>query len=288
MSLSVHSRHSRPYLLVIIVLCVFDMLLAVVLFTLPSRVLTVAFLDVGQGDAVFVETPGGAQLLYDAGPPSGAVVRELARVMPFWDRTLDVVLLSHPDLDHVGGFPDVLARYRVGVVLAQTDETSPPLVRAGEMLARQGVGTIIPERGMVIELDDGITLEILYPISGEVFRETNSGSVVVRLSYGETSFLLSGDLPEAGEMRLVRLEGGMLASTVLKLGHHGSRTSSSEAWLRAVSPSLAVVSAGRENRYGHPHREVLDRMEMFGIPVYSTADSGSVVIQSDGTLVRRK
>jgi competence protein ComEC len=250
--------------------------------------LIVAFLDIGQGDAVFVEAPNGNQLLYDAGPPSGAVLSALSDVMPFYDRSIDVAVLSHPDMDHIGGFADVFTRYDVDVLLESgASSTNGVFDVVEERIVTHHIPRFIAKRGMIIDLGDGVFADILYPDRDTTGMETNSASIVMRLRYGSTSFLFSGDLPQPEEDHLVSLDGRSLRSEILKLGHHGSRTSSSGRWLRAVSPSVAIVSAGKDNRYGHPHKEVTDTLSSLGVPLLITWQEGTIVFMSDGRTVTR-
>ncbi len=248
-----------------------------------SGQLTVAFLDVGQGDAVYIEGPNGNQVLYDAGPPSGEALRSLSTVMPFWDRSLDVIILSHPDQDHIGGFPEILRRYRVSTAIepgsVSNNGTHAEVERA---ITAEGATHLLARRGMTIDLGDGAILEVLYPDRDMSHMETNSSSIVLRVRYGETAFLLSGDLPINVENYLAMTEGNELHADVFKLGHHGSRTSSGEAFLAAVHPSLAVGSMGRGNSYGHPHKETLERLKKAGIPLLRTDEEGTIVLHSDG------
>ncbi len=276
------------FLVLVVLLVLVDIVIVVVSTRAHPATLRVSFLDVGQGDAVLIEAPNGNQLLYDAGPPSGAVLRALGRTMPFWDNTIDIAALSHPDMDHIGGFPDVFRRYDIGAVLEPGarsengvyDET----VRA---INREGAGHIIAQQGMQIDLGGGAVADILYPDRDTLGMETNSASIVMRIRYGETSFLLSGDLPQGQEEYVARQFGGALKANVLKIGHHGSRTSTSRYWLSAVSPDYAVISSGRENRYGHPHKEVTTLLGEMNIPTLVTAKEGTVTFISDGTVVTR-
>lgn len=246
--------------------------------------LTVAYLDIGQGDAVFIEAPNGAQVLIDGGPPSGKVLSEIGALMPFYDRTIDVVIATHPDQDHIGGLPDVLARYHVGTFFepGTSSENGDYLAmeQAGE---KSGVRKILARAGMKIYLDKNTTLEIFYPdrdLPGKI--ETNRASIVARLTYGNDSFLFTGDLPQAEEEYLTEKAGAALRSSVLKFGHHGSRTSTSETFLVDVAPEYGIVSAGKDNRYGHPHHEVLDLAEKYHIPVLRTDTEGRIVFMTDG------
>lgn len=279
----------RPLFFLILVVVCADLLLVGVLVRVSSGTLRVAFLDVGQGDAILVESPSGVQMLIDTGPPSGAVLRELGRVLPFWDRTIDVLVLSHPDLDHVGGMPDVFARYRVSVVISGTTEGKSTIALDKDaLIAKEGARAIEGKRGVAVGLGGGVVAEFLAPIPGEFGSDTNDSSSIISVRFGETRFLFSGDLGESGEIRAARREGTMLRAQVLKLGHHGSRSSSAEEWLRSVDPSVAVISAGKDNRYGHPHKDVLDRLATMGISSVSTAERGTITFVSDGRSVEMR
>lgn len=265
-----------------------NVVLATTVFFGDHNDLRVSFLDVGQGDAVLIEAPNGNQLLYDAGPPSGASLRALSRELSFWDRTIDIAMLSHPDMDHIGGFPEVFARYDVAVAL----EPGTPSDNGVYEETRNRIGVehathIIAKAGMRIELGDGVTADVLYPDHDASGLETNSASIVLLIRYGETSFLLSGDLPKNIEAYLAEIYGDGLRADVLKLGHHGSRTSSGEEWLRAVDPDVTIISAGRDNRYGHPHKEVIELLDKLNIPVLKTFEEGTITFSSDGKTVTR-
>ncbi len=279
-------RH--PLSIILLGLLVVDGILFAAYLRHKEHGLVVAFLDIGQGDAVYIEAPNGNQLLYDAGPPSGAVLSELSKVMPFYDRSLDVAVLSHPDLDHIGGFADVFSHYKVDVMFESgASSTNGVFEVIEQQVARKNIHRIIAKRGMSIDMGDGVVADILYPDTDTANMETNSTSIVMRLRYGSTSFLFSGDLPIQQEDHIALLEGEGLRSEVLKLGHHGSRTSSSELWLRTVAPSVAVVSAGKENRYGHPHKEVVELLQKLGIPLLATLTESTIVFESDGHTVVR-
>ncbi|OGZ07336.1 MAG: hypothetical protein A3C93_00825 [Candidatus Lloydbacteria bacterium RIFCSPHIGHO2_02_FULL_54_17] len=279
----------HPLLLLVLLVAVLDAVFFAAVFPREREVLTVRFLDVGQGDAVFIEAPNGNQLLYDAGGPSGAVLRALAEAMPFWDRSIDVVVLSHPDLDHIGGFPEVFKRYRIALLL-EPGATSDNGAYAATMeaLRAEGSAHFLARKGMTIDLGGGVFADVLYPDRDMSDMETNSASVILRIRYGETAFLLSGDLPKDLEEYAVAIYGNKLEAEVLKLGHHGSRTSSSEAWLRAVQPDVAIISAGKGNRYGHPHIEVITLLGRLGIPSVATFADGTIIFESDGTRVEKE
>ena len=249
-------------------------------------ILTVAFLDIGQGDAIFITAPSGNQLLIDGGP-SKAVLRELSKVMPFYDRSIDVVIATHADQDHVGGLPDVLNKYKVNIFMETgvPGESSAYTELKGK-IEKSKIKRLEARRGMEVDLGDGAILQILFPDRDPSGMETNTSSIVARLIYGENEFILTGDSPQAIENYLVSFgtESPTLAlqSDVLKAGHHGSKTSSSQAFVSAVSPEYVVMSVGKDNRYGHPNQEVLDIFTNFGAKILRTDLSGRVVFKSDG------
>ena len=251
-----------------------------------SDELVVAFLDIGQGDSIFIQSPSGEQMLIDGGR-DGKVLRELAKVMPFYDHHIDVVLATHPDADHIGGLINVLKRYDVDYIFRPGVQSDTPATESLlKLIAGDKAKEVLARRGMVIDLGAGVFVEILFPDRDASSFDTNIASIVVRLTYGETSFLLTGDAPIAIEKYLVSLDGHRLHSNVLKLGHHGSKTSSSDLFLGFVDPEYAVISAGKDNGYGHPNNEVLDRLERFNIKTLSTITHGTTIFKTDGTTLR--
>jgi len=247
-----------------------------------SGVLTVAFLDVGQGDAIFIEAPNGNQVLLDGGP-NKKVLAELANIMPFYDRSIDMVIASHPDQDHIGGLPEILKRYDVDIAMEPGVKHDTAVYKAfTSILESKKINHVLAKRGQKIILDEDIFIEILFPNLDVTNWDTNDASIIARLVYRDISFMLTGDSPQKMERYVVSLDGEGLASTVLKLGHHGSKTSSSAEFVGYVSPEFAIVSAGNENRYGHPHQSVLDIVTDFDIPIFSTVDSGTIIFKTNG------
>src|SRR3989344_2333491 len=230
----------------------------------PRETVRVSFLDVGQGDAIFIDSPSHGQVLIDGGSGNGAVLSALGSVMPFYDRFIDVVIATHPDEDHSGGLVSVLQRYRVGAVLlsGRTADTAAAKSFRETILSR-GVQTLTARRGMRILLDGSTSLTILFPDRDVSVVATNEASIITRLTYVDTSYLFTGDAPQSIERYVVMLDGEGIASDVLKVGHHGSKTSTDEAFLGAVNPTYAVISAGKDNRYGHSHEEVIERLKRF-------------------------
>lgn len=250
--------------------------------------LTVNFLDVGQGDSILIVTPRGGKILIDGGKDN-LVLERLGRTLNIFDNKIDLVVATHDDLDHVGGLPAVIDRYQVDTLLtslaSSTGEAMQAVVESAET---KEVKIINANHPQIINTADGVQLQILFPTQDmNGAKDSNSASVVMRVVYGETSFLLTGDLPHAGELYLVSLYGDKLKSNVLKLGHHGSDSSTHPSFLQTVSPSAVVVSAGKNNSFGHPHQSVVDLVNKFGIQIFSTADEGNVVFKTDGLSVWR-
>ncbi len=247
--------------------------------------LTVAFLDVGQGDAIYIETPDGVQVLIDGGPDRGVLV-PLASVMPLFDRTLDVIVATHSDKDHIGGLVDVLSRYNVLNIVRTENKNDTSVTEIFAALGAKETDKLhIASAGQQLQLGASTTLAVLSPLGDPRVWESNASSIVTQLQYGDIAFMLTGDAPIGIEDYLVESYGELLQSDVLKLGHHGSKTSSGEAFLKAVLPSYAIVSAGADNRYGHPHQEVLKRAGVVGAEILNTADKGTIIFKSNGKQV---
>ncbi|MFN3188311.1 MAG: ComEC/Rec2 family competence protein [Candidatus Paceibacteria bacterium] len=251
----------------------------------PSPYLVVHFLDVGQGDAIFIETPDRVQVLIDGGP-DGSVIRELGEVMSPFDKTIDLVIATHNDKDHIGGLIDVLARYQVSAIMRTNNQHDTSVVQqfTKQVEAEQAV-LISPEAGQRYIVGASTTLTVFSPVGDVSDHESNASSVVVKLDYGGTSFFLTGDAPIGIEEYLAKAYPAELSSTVLKLGHHGSRTSSSAVFLASVLPAYSVVSASAGNSYGHPHAEVVENVKSVDSTLLSTAEMGRISFYSDGERV---
>lgn len=256
-----------------------------VLYQSREITLKVYFLDVGQGDAILVDTPSHKQLLIDGGR-NKQIVSELGKILPFGDRILDVVIATHPDADHIGGLPEVVSRYDVGLLLESGVESENKIDDELDRRAvDKGVRKLLARRGMRVSFGDGVVLRILFPDRDVTRWETNDASIVARLDYGESSFLFTGDSPIKIENTLINYSEEskeLLDVDVLKVGHHGSRTSTSLSYAQTVSPEYAVISAGKGNRYGHPHKEVLEILSKVGTKVVSTMESGTIKFETDG------
>jgi competence protein ComEC len=253
-----------------------------------SPYLQVHFLDVGQGDAALIETPSGVQVLIDGGKDA-TVLRRLSSEMSFFDRTIDVVIGTHPDKDHIGGLIDVLKRYKVLKILTTENKGDTGTAELyNKLKSKEGAEVLIARRGQEIHLDASTTLRILFPDSDPTNMESNTSSIVFQLLYGSSTFMFTGDSPKSIEEYLVLVEGESLKSDVLKLGHHGSRTSTSELYLDEVQPKFAIVSAGKDNTYGHPHVEVTDLLFNARVQILETVKEGTITMLSDGKKVWQK
>lgn len=251
-----------------------------------ARLLTIAFLDVGQGDAIYVRAPGGGDMLIDGGPDRG-MLRSLAEVMPFYDRTVNVLLVSNPDKDHIAGFIPLLERFRVGAVVEPGTIGASGVYEALKQKGDTQATRIVARRGTVIDLGGGAHFEVLFPDRDVSGVGTNTGSIVGRLIYGDTSVMFPGDAPDEIENYVLALDQEKVNSDILKVGHHGSRTSSAPEFVAAVSPQAAIISSGKNNSYGHPHKETLDTLQKAGIEVLNTADQGTIIFKSDGKTIWR-
>ncbi|MFN0148609.1 MAG: DNA internalization-related competence protein ComEC/Rec2 [Dehalococcoidia bacterium] len=244
----------------------------------PDR-LTVQFLNVGQGDAILVTTPGGHRLLVDSGPSAIGLARELGAVLPHWERQIDMVLLTHPQEDHGAGFPALFERFDVGA--------SATNGRTGKTVAMRLFTATAPEPRVVRAGDrwttHGVTFDVLWPPAGQPNTNTNDASIVLRISYGEVTFLLTGDIEAPAQRDLIAREA--LRADVLKVPHHGSKTSAAE-FFEAVAPAVAVISVGAQNRFGHPAGETLEALG--AARVLRTDCNGRTSITTDGRTIRVK
>ncbi len=259
---------------------------------LGENVLKVHFLDVGQGDSAFIETPQHHQILIDGGPDS-AVLSKLQDLMPAKDMSLDLVILTHPEKDHMAGLLDVLQRYKVDFILwTGVVRNTPEYEKWVQLLGEEQAGgakIVIAKAGQKIIAGD-VTIDALYPLKnldGQKMESTSNDSCIVfRLVLNNSSFLFTGDIDSRAETELVN-QGSDLSSNVLKVAHHGSKYSTSELFLENVGPEIAVIEVGR-NSYGHPTSEVLQRLDKFGIKVLRTDIDGDIEMVSDGNTINVK
>ena len=251
---------------------------------LPDGKLHIYTLDVGQGDSILIVSPSGKQVLIDGGPDLSSLER-IGEYMPFFDRTIELLVLTHPDTDHIASFPDVLSRYKVERVLMSGIQHKSSLYSEFlDLLQKQNIPVILADSSQNMMIGDGLIFEVLWPSIQDVFaniQDPNGTSVVLMAHYGLDRILLTGDIEK--EQEAVILASGIdLRADVIKVPHHGSRTSSSTGWLAAVRPEMALVSVGEENTFGHPHPDVMERYAQLDIPVHSTVEEGTISLEFTG------
>ena len=281
---------SPPWQVPAIIVVVAVLIWAAVLYA-PSGNLKVVFADVGQGDMTVITTPGGQRIVVDGGPDGVRAARMLDNETPFWDKSVDLVVLTHPHADHVSGLTEIARRYKIDRILERRQEFDSAEYADWTKLAQSTNAEIIRATpGMSLSFDDGVSIHVLGPpdpMLAGTDSDVDNGSVVVRVVYGAVDFLITGDLFHEGEGWILS-SGQPLASDVLKVGHHGSRTSSSDEFLLAVAPAAAVISVAEDNRFGHPDQSVIERLRgvVRDSQLFLTSERGSITFQTDGATLR--
>ncbi|MCK4403133.1 MAG: MBL fold metallo-hydrolase [Dehalococcoidia bacterium] len=268
-------------------LLIIAILVWLVTLTMPDDKLHVSFFDVGQGDAILIQTPSHQNILIDGGPDPQKINLELSKKLPFWDRTIDLMIATQPQADHITGLVEILQRYKVKQVLEPGVPYDSSIYQEWLKLVDEGqIKHEIARAGQVIDLGNGIKLEVLNPptklLQGTSHDVDNNG-VVIKLSWGKVSFLFAADIREEAEFELIRQRSD-LRSTVLKVAHHGSKTSTSPQFLAVVDPEIAVISVGADNSFGHPGTEVVERLvdRLGDDKVYLTSENGTIEFITDG------
>jgi competence protein ComEC len=268
--------------LILLVLFILAVILAGIIYYGQKQELKVVFFDVGQGDAILIEQ-GSSQILIDGGPDGKKVMEKLGEYVPFWDRNIEIVIATHPDEDHIDGLIDVMSGYKIGEVIDNgVNVDSQVYKKYEEAIATKNINHIEGKAGMEIKLADDIKLEILSPDGTQEKnnpKDTNITSIVSKLTSGENSFLFTGDLTKEGEQKILADDKILpeLKSQILKVAHHGSKYSTSDEFLNIIQPREAVISVGKNNRYGHPAQEALDRLLAHKISVKRTDELGDIV-----------
>lgn len=254
----------------------------------------VHMLNVGQGDSFLIEGKDGTQMLIDGGRDAN-VLSELSKVMDFNDKYIDVVIATHPDADHIGGLVDVFKRYKVGLFLTSDVVGETQIYKSLiDSVVEKKIPAYYVRQGMNLNLADKTDFKILFPDRNTHNWETNSASIVGRLQIGELSALFTGDSPISVEKYLTNSIPEDLDVDILKLGHHGSKTATSSEYLKVTTPELTLISAGVNNSYGHPDKEVLSLLKKFNVPFVSTqtagpsAQAGTYTLETDGLKWYRK
>lgn len=238
-----------------------------------NQELKVIFLDVGQGDAILIEQ-GSKQILIDGGPSGQVLLNKLGKYIPFWDREIEMIIATHPDQDHIAGLVDAMKNYKVDLIMDTSAQSDSQIFKKyQEIIQTKNIESLKGEAGMKIKLSDNQEMEILNPKDSDLWNksDTNASSIVARLSSSKTSFLLTGDLPSEQEINI-----NAEKTDILKVAHHGSKYSTSQEFLDKISPVEAIISVGKNNRYGHPAPEVLERLQSKNIKIWRTDEAGDV------------
>ncbi|HRY28168.1 MAG TPA: MBL fold metallo-hydrolase [Candidatus Moranbacteria bacterium] len=268
---------------ILILLLILAAIIFSIVFFVRKDYLNIYFLNVGQGDSILV-SQGSNQLLIDGGKDGKLMLQKLGKYIPFWDRKIEIVVSTHPDQDHIGGLVDVFKAYNIGTVIKTNAKSDSEVYKKlEEEIAAENAQAVEAKKDVSIKFANGAIADILFPINSipeAVDDASNGNSVVIKLTYGENSFLLTGDLPDAQETNLTRdaLAKNSLNSQILKVSHHGSKYASSDEFLAAVKPADAIISVGK-NSYGHPNQETLDRLIKKGIKIFRTDEIGDIIYQ---------
>lgn len=243
--------------------------------------LAVHYLDVGQGDSEFIELPNGQCMLIDASVSSyGEKIVETIEGYGYSE--IDYLVATHPHADHIGGMSDIIESFEIGeIYMPRAVSSSKTYENLLTAISDKGLEINTARADKTIYSDSEMQIDILAPVS-ESYEETNNYSAVVKLTYGSNSFLFTGDAEELAENEMLDYCYDKLSADVLKVGHHGSSSSTSDEFLQAVSPQYAVISCGEGNSYGHPHSETISRLNNMGIEYYRTDINGTVTISCDG------
>ncbi len=258
-------------------------------FYLHSKrdVLEVSFLSIGQGDSVLIESPYGQNILIDGGPDN-AVIHELGKNLPFYDRTIDLMILTHPHADHVVGLVEVLERYQVkNILYTGASHTSPVYLKWLRLIKEKEIPLKMISGRQRVDLGKDSHLDILWPqedLLNKKVSNLNNTSIVARLIYGQNTFLFTGDIEKETEESLLGSKIDLRAD-ILKVAHHGSDTSTSKEFIKAVSPEVAVITFG-DNNFGFPDQAVVNRLQDNGVKIFDT-QKGSIVFLADGILIEK-
>lgn len=258
-----------------------------VVLTMPDDRLHVTFLDVGQGDAILIQTPNHQNILIDGGPDPQKINLGLSKKLSFWDRTIDLVISTQPQADHITGLVEVLQRYKVKQVLESGFPYDSYIYQEWlNVIKDKQIKHKITHAGQEIDLGNGTKLEMLNPpvkLFQGTSHDVDNNGVVIKMRWGKVSFLFTADIRDEAEFELVSQRAN-LKSTVLKVAHHGSRTSTSTQFLAATDPEIAVISVGANNPFGHPDSEVVERLinRLGENKVYRTDKNGTIEFITDG------
>jgi len=246
----------------------------------PTGVLEISYLDVGQGDAVYIKV-NDFDILIDAGPKSDSdkLMQQLE------EKNIDdfeIVIATHPHEDHIGGMTKVFEKYDVkSFYMPKATNTTKTFENMMKAVSNEGLNVNVIKEGTSFELGEGARIDVYSPIQ-ESYDDLNDYSPIMKLTYGNKAFIFTGDAEKVAEEEVVKKYANELKADVIKFGHHGSSTSSTKEFIEAISPKYGIISCGLDNSYGHPHRETLKIIEKMGIEAYRTDKEGQITITSDG------
>jgi competence protein ComEC len=274
-------QNYRGLKIFVLILLAAAVLFAYLIFSGGKEILEVDFLDVGQGDAALLHIGKNTQILIDGGPSEAILLERLGEMMPVGDRGIEVVILTHPDSDHYVGLIGVLKYYQVGIFLdSGRQEDSAEFATLENLLKEKGIRREILLKEANIKVGEKFLCEVFAPDSKVAFADDNEASLVMKMSYEKHSFLFTGDGEIQAEQELIH-SGKNLASEWLKVSHHGSKNATSAVFLEEINPKSAVISVGKDNRFGHPTPEVLERLQSAGVKVFRTDEQGTVRVVCD-------
>lgn len=251
--------------------------------------LEVSFIDVGQGDAIFIKTPEKHQILIDFG--SGQGINDLNKKIPWWNKKIDLIIITHPHDDHIIGLIQIIKNYKVrNIMYTGIIFDSPAYLELLKEIERKNISLLIPQKNQSIKLGKDCNLDILFPWESFLNKEIdnlNNSSIISQLSCQNSKFLFMGDAEIEVENEILKKEIN-IKSNVLKIGHHGSITSSQQEFLEKVDPQIAIIMVGKNNKFNHPSLRVLKRLEKLKIKTFRTDLDGTITIISDGKNIYKK
>jgi competence protein ComEC len=251
--------------------------------------LKVSFIDIGQGDAIFIRTPEKHNVIIDFGDPKG--ISDLEKIIPWWEKEIDLIIITHPHDDHIAGIPEIIKRYKVKkIIYTGVNYESSSYSKLLKKIEKEKIPLMLPHKNQVINLGDNCNLSIIFPqenLYKKNVSNLNNSSIVSQLNCNNSKFLFTGDAELEAEDKI--LERNIdIKSDVLKVGHHGSISSSQKTFLKKVSPLIAIIMVGENNSHNHPHLRIIRRLESLKIKILRTDLNGSITIISDGGKLYQK
>lgn len=284
-------KNSKYLIFGLFLVCSLAILFLLFIQSFPDGKLHLVFCDVGQGDGILIVTPSGKQVVIDGGP-GDLILSCLGKNMPFYDKNIELMVLTHPQLDHMGGQIDIFKRFKVEKVIATNAVNDTPEYSAWlKEFKNEGSHNFIPSQNLKIKLDNNLTAIVLWPIDGNYNQtqpsDLNETSIVFRLEYGQFCALFTGDIGKDSQ-DILALANPQQECQLLKVPHHGSKNNISEGLWRQIMPRIAVISAGRKNRFGHPHKETIEALEKLGSRILRNDQQGVIEIVTDGEKIEIK